>query len=265
MFALRMRVGAVLAVVVGVIATMLAGTPAALAQGDAFLAGEVLTADQSRLSSDGRFRLVMQSDGNLVLYGPSGAMWATRTAGNAGSRAAMQSDGNLVVYGPGGNALWESGTWGNNNSRVVVQNDGNVVLYTASGAALYSTSRPWGARRGWNGGVSGNCTWYAYERFRGESGTYPALTGDAHYWDNSARATGWGVVLDAMSRTIVVFEPGVQGASGLGHVAWVNVVQSRSDGRWIHITEMNYNGLGRMNSRWVKDVPGMSYVLAPSL
>ena len=36
----------------------------------------------SRLeSADGRFRFTMQGDGNLVLYGPGKAAWATHTHG----------------------------------------------------------------------------------------------------------------------------------------------------------------------------------------
>ncbi|HEV2778061.1 MAG TPA: CHAP domain-containing protein [Actinophytocola sp.] len=247
------------------LAAGLATSPAATAQGSDLSPNESLTANQDRWSADGRYRLVMQGDGNLVEYGPSGALWSTRTAGHPGSWAVMQSDGNLVVYGPGGNPLWDSGTWGNSGARVVVQNDSNVVMYAASGPPLYATWRTRGASRGYNAGVSGNCTWYAYERFRGDATTYPALSGDAYNWDNSARMTGWSVWLDATPHSIVVFEPGVQGASSLGHVAWVNVVQLRADGRYIYITEMNFTGLGRISSRWVKDVIGMSYILAPSL
>lgn len=257
-----------LAVVVSLLGSLIIGVlagPVAQAQGSELSPNETLVANDSRWSADGRFRLLMQGDGNLVEYGPSGALWSTRTGGHPGSRAVMQGDGNLVVYGPTGNPLWASGTWGNSGTRLVVQNDSNVVMYAPSGPPLYATSRSRGVTRSYNAGVSGNCTWYAYDLFRGDTGFYPALSGDAYNWNDSARATGWSVWLDATPHSIVVFEPGVQGASSLGHVAWVYIVQLRADGRYIYITEMNFTGLGQISSRWVKDVAGMSYILAPSL
>jgi hypothetical protein len=59
----------------------------------------------------GRTRLVMQYDGNLVLYPPRGrACWDTATVG-LGEYAVYQDDGNFVVYG-GGRARWASNTVG---------------------------------------------------------------------------------------------------------------------------------------------------------
>jgi surface antigen len=63
-----------------------------------------------------------------------------------------------------------------------------------------------------------------------------------------------------------VFQPGIAGASPVGHVAWVDSVSQRPDGRWIHVTEMNNSqlgGVGIFNDRDVKDVAGMSYILLP--
>jgi hypothetical protein len=55
--------------------------------------------------------LTMQStDGNLVLYTPSGAApWASGTTGYPGDYLVMQSDGNLVIYTTGGGAPWATG------------------------------------------------------------------------------------------------------------------------------------------------------------
>ncbi|HTN24634.1 MAG TPA: GDSL-type esterase/lipase family protein [Solirubrobacteraceae bacterium] len=90
-------------------------------------------------SADGRYRLVMQRDGNLVLYGPSGrALWATSTVGRGADHVRMQRDGNFVMYDAQEHPLWSSGTAGHPNAFVIVQNDGNVVIY-AGGRALWST------------------------------------------------------------------------------------------------------------------------------
>lgn len=96
----------------------------------------------------GTVRLVMQADGNLVLYsdGTNASLWATGTTGV--NVAVLQSDGNFVVYprDAAGNpffAKWSSGTSGNNV--LDVQADGNGVIYPANaigvaGQAEWSTN-----------------------------------------------------------------------------------------------------------------------------
>lgn len=79
-------------------------------------------------SCDGRYALVQQGDGNLVLYHGSTPLWASDTAGSTGRRAVMQGDGNFVVYGATG-ALWSSRTNGRAGARLALQDDGNLVIY----------------------------------------------------------------------------------------------------------------------------------------
>ncbi|HWZ89107.1 MAG TPA: hypothetical protein VNW92_09665 [Polyangiaceae bacterium] len=89
-------------------------------------------------SCDGRFGLIMQTDGNLVLYeGPCNGsacgkpLWASNTVG-CGGCAAMQEDGNLVVYDAvgraPGHACWASGTPGNAGAALMLQNDGTLRI-----------------------------------------------------------------------------------------------------------------------------------------
>src|ERR671910_559214 len=99
------------------------------AQGDDMQPGEVLYPDQSIRSTNGRFTLVYQGDGNLVLYGPNGPLWASGTGGRPGAICIMQGDGNLVIYDSNNQWIWNSGTDHNPGSRLVVQDDGNVVIY----------------------------------------------------------------------------------------------------------------------------------------
>ncbi|HEV2087152.1 MAG TPA: tyrosinase family protein [Cryptosporangiaceae bacterium] len=110
------------------------------AQGNDMLAGEVLPPGQSIRSANGRYRLTYQTDGNLVLYGPSGALWSSRTAGQPAGMCIMQTDGNLALYRPGGQRTWASGTGNNPGSRVVCQDDGNTVIYNAKSAAVWATN-----------------------------------------------------------------------------------------------------------------------------
>lgn len=100
--------------------------------------GSALGADQAISSCDGRFSLVQQGDGNLVLYmAGKGALWSSGTQGTAGRTTVMQDDGNLVVYTPEGKAVWNSGTWGHPGAWLAVQDDGNVVIYQYG--AVWST------------------------------------------------------------------------------------------------------------------------------
>ena len=52
----------------------------------------------------------MQGDGNFVLYHVNNApAWASNTAGAPGSFVVMQNDGNLVIYRPNF-PIWASNT-----------------------------------------------------------------------------------------------------------------------------------------------------------
>src|SRR5262245_43720824 len=65
-------------------------------------------------SPSGAFRFTHQGDGNLVLYrqGDGRALWASNTAGQPTTSLLMQVDGNLVLYGPGAHPVWASNTAG---------------------------------------------------------------------------------------------------------------------------------------------------------
>lgn len=83
-------------------------------------------------STDGRFTLWLQGDGNVVLYkrGRSAALWESDTSG--GAWWVNQTDGNVVLYDVAGKPLWESRTWSAGPCRLILQNDGNLVLYRLS-------------------------------------------------------------------------------------------------------------------------------------
>ncbi|MCW2530246.1 MAG: D-mannose binding lectin [Pseudonocardiales bacterium] len=104
--------------------------------------------------------LIMQDDGNLVLYSAGSAvLWVTTpssprpngaifqgdklTAGQSVFSASgaftltQQDDGNLVLYG-GGVARWSANTRGR-AAYTVLQTDGNLVVYSSSGAPLFYT------------------------------------------------------------------------------------------------------------------------------
>lgn len=100
----------------------------------------VLAPDTSVTSCDGRFALVHQGDGNIVVYDVNGgALWSSGTQGESTNALVMQNDGNLVLYTAGGSPLWDASTDGHAGATLRVQDDGNVVVYGAAGNGLWST------------------------------------------------------------------------------------------------------------------------------
>jgi hypothetical protein len=95
---------------------------------------------QSIKTADGRFRLILQGDGNLVLYSPTHALWATGTDGKSVAFLAMQGDGNLVLYDRNGNPLWYSHTAGYGPLSLITQQDGNLVLYNNINTPYWNTA-----------------------------------------------------------------------------------------------------------------------------
>lgn len=100
--------------------------------------GQSLTTNQSMVSADGRFRLIMQGDGNLVLYSPNRPIWWTGTNGRPAVRLAVQGDGNMVLYG-NTTYFWATWTHGSGNVVLIVQNDGNLVLYNQQGRPVWNS------------------------------------------------------------------------------------------------------------------------------
>src|SRR5262249_50424351 len=100
--------------------------------------GEFLLPGQFRQSADGRFVLVYQGDGNLVLYQGSNPLWWTSTNSPNPGFAVMQGDGNFVVYDSTG-PVWWSGT-GTPGAFLVVQDDGNTVIYSPGSSPLWATN-----------------------------------------------------------------------------------------------------------------------------
>jgi hypothetical protein len=92
--------------------------------------GEELKKGDYLTSANGRYKLIFQRDGNLVLYGPRDrALWASHTQGRQVERCIMQTDGNLVLYLRGGQAIWNSQTYRFAGSFLWLQDDGNLVIY----------------------------------------------------------------------------------------------------------------------------------------
>lgn len=102
------------------------------------LPGEILVPGQSLQSPNGRALFALQADGDLVVSVDGNAVWGSGTGSGGSLFLTMQTDGNLVLYGPTYQLVWYQ-VFGQPGTRLVLQNDCNLVLYTSGGAPLWST------------------------------------------------------------------------------------------------------------------------------
>ncbi|MEI8025518.1 MAG: hypothetical protein WCI18_04135 [Pseudomonadota bacterium] len=99
--------------------------------GSILSAGQRIEVAQLLCSTDGRFQLAMQEDGNLVIYQAGSAIWASNTGGSGATFAILQYDGNLLLY-KDSSVVWASHTGGRKANSLIMQNDGNLVIYNGS-------------------------------------------------------------------------------------------------------------------------------------
>lgn len=173
--------------------------------------GETLTPNQYLTSGSRDLTLVMQPDGNLVLYAPGGQrIWDAGTDGQWVSRAVMQEDGNFVLYGPVG-AIWSSHTHDHPGSTLVLQDDGNVVVYDAERQPLWAS----GSR---------------YDRYAPLTTSKDESVGDGKRLSTTATLYRDGLlVLDVFSRCTHPFEPlqgdvAIVAVNAAGRAHWVSEI-----------------------------------------
>ena len=92
--------------------------------------GDIIRAGAHIYSQNGVFMLTIQGDGNVVIYGPGGVVWATGTSASGAYLTLQANDGNLVVYDQNGNGQWASNEFTCCNVYFMFWNDGNLVKYT---------------------------------------------------------------------------------------------------------------------------------------
>ncbi len=103
--------------------------------------GQRLHVGERIVSGNGLYQATVQPDGNFVVHGTSGALWASNTRGR-NSNLVLQGDGNLVLRAQDvAKALWASNTQKKSNGgTLIMQNDGNLVLYAKDGKALWASN-----------------------------------------------------------------------------------------------------------------------------
>ena len=104
----------------------------------------------------------------------------------------------------------------------------------------------------------GQCTWWAQDQRKDEN---LVGWGASRNWVAGARSRGYTVSATPAANATVVFQPGVQGASGIGHVAHVIKVLT---GGWVLVSEMNFywngGGFARVDYRYVHVGSGVMFI-----
>ena len=107
------------------------------------LNGQRLLNGQDLTSENRKYKLVVQSDGNLALYNSGLAIWSSQTyqKGTGPYFLKMQPDNHLCLYDNHGTCTWASNTHGKGNGKVwaMMQDNGNFVMYDEHGTAVWCT------------------------------------------------------------------------------------------------------------------------------
>lgn len=134
----------------------------------------------------------------------------------------------------------------NNNSMnlIMQQATATAVVHQANDGLVPSASNNGpvvtGSPETWPLGV---CTYWANLRYHELTGYWVTWLGNAYQWAQGASEAGWHVSSSPHIPSIVVLQPGVQGASGYGHVA---VAEKLVNSTTVETSNMNWytNGGG---------------------
>jgi len=151
-------------------------------------------------------------------------------------------------------------------SYLVQVTGGNPNLIAQQAATATAVTRQDGYDPGSTGNPNGDgfpygqCTYWADYRYHQVTGFYVPWSGDAYTWASGARQFGWNVSSKPHLHAILVLQPGVQGAGWLGHVAFVEKVNS--DGS-VNASNMNWyanGGWGHVSYWTFSPGSGVSFV-----
>ena len=112
--------------------------------GSTLYSGQTLYKNRYLSSNNKKFIALMGNDGNFAVYNSDSVLWSagTNASGTGDRRLVVQGDGNIVIYDANGVALWslwgQSGTYPNQAYKLVMQDDGNLVAYKSNGVPIWS-------------------------------------------------------------------------------------------------------------------------------
>ena len=114
------------------------------AYGSQLAAGQYMHASDSMMSSNGKYVMFFQGDGNLVIYRSAdmSVVWSSGTYGTGANLVAMQGDGNFVIYKGAGTPatipVWSAGTSGHSPAVLKLTDYGQLGVFVDT--ATWSTN-----------------------------------------------------------------------------------------------------------------------------
>lgn len=109
--------------------------------GNTLRANEILYPGESLKSVNGKYYLIMQSDGNLVTYTSSWTpIWSTNTYNIPPKFAKMDTNGTFCVWAADGGMMYSTYTGNSPDAYLILENDGNLVIYSKQGTVLWRTN-----------------------------------------------------------------------------------------------------------------------------
>ena len=95
------------------------------------------------MSENKEYRLIYQSDGNLVVYDKKDKpLWNSKTNGKKTERLVFQSDGNLVIYGSKNKVYWASNTYKDACKFLRLNDFGSLSIWSATSHIWYTGKEP---------------------------------------------------------------------------------------------------------------------------
>jgi len=171
---------------------------------DTLSVNQRLGTNEELVSNNGKFRAVMQGDGNFVLYVGSKALWSSQTPNSGATYVIVQGDDNVVVYDNNGKPYWATSTNGKcgGAGRLVMQDDGNLVLYNNFSQAAWATNTVYKEKRDHlkvNERLSPN------EELFSSNGTYRAvMQGDGNFVVYAGNKALWATATNGTNRYVIV-------------------------------------------------------------
>ncbi len=148
------------------------------------------------------------------------------------------------------------------NPSSIAQQDATATVTHQDGYDPGSSIAPLSAGGAYDHFAFGQCTYYASLRYHELKGQWVPWLGNAYQWAYEASGFGWVVSSKPRVPSIIVLQPGVQGAGWFGHVA---IVESINPDGSVSTSGWNWYGpggagWGRLSVVTFRPGPGVSFV-----
>ena len=188
-----------------------------------------------------------ESGGDTQAYNPETAAGAAPGHGSRGlwqvfGTAHPQYDNNSL-YDPLTNAkaMYVISSGGTNWNPWSTYQNGQYRQHLSGASSANGTQSAMPVKSGTaNNFPMGQCTWWADQHYHDQTFYFVPWNGNAYQWEQGARSSGWQVSTRPPGGipSIIVMQPNVQGAGGLGHVG---VVEKVNNNGTVTVSNMNWN------------------------